>query len=57
MVRDALSRGRTATSTSTRTSPNSMPGNGSPPADLLRLIVPFKRALYEAVLREFAALL
>jgi putative (di)nucleoside polyphosphate hydrolase len=28
-----------------------------PPADLPRLIVPFKRALYEAVLREFAALL
>jgi putative (di)nucleoside polyphosphate hydrolase len=28
-----------------------------PPADLLRQIVPFKRALYEAVLREFAALL
>jgi putative (di)nucleoside polyphosphate hydrolase len=28
-----------------------------PPAVLPRLIVPFKRALYEAVLREFAALL
>ncbi|HUK59772.1 MAG TPA: RNA pyrophosphohydrolase [Stellaceae bacterium] len=28
-----------------------------PPADLLRGIVPFKRALYEAVLHEFAALL
>ncbi len=28
-----------------------------PPTELLRLIVPFKRALYEAVLREFAALL
>ncbi len=28
-----------------------------PPADLLRQIVPFKRALYEAVLREFAPLL
>ncbi len=28
-----------------------------PPAELVGLIVPFKRALYEAVLREFAPLL
>ena len=28
-----------------------------PPSDLLRFIVPFKRALYESVLREFAPLL